>query len=135
MAGHAPLVADGGLRGVVMADANSLGIQTYEADVKCGMWCQGGSVKFYPTDHPHYTDIADVWVKGSDALELVNGLRAELAQRKAPADCRLCAQLHEGRCLLQARKVPVVCINGDAFVKVLPIRLYAIDAAMAGGAK
>jgi hypothetical protein len=76
-----------------MIDANALGIPTYEADVECGMWCQGGSVKFYPTDHPHYTDIADVWVKGLDALELVNRLRATIERLREYAGHKLTCQI------------------------------------------
>lgn len=107
-----------------MKDANTLGIPTYEADVECGMWCQGGSVKFYPTDHPHYTDIADVWVKGSDALNLVDTLRAELAELRNP-DCRTCLSYGLAAGCPLARNG---CVSGSMYVarwsEPMPVRLY-----------
>lgn len=62
-----------------MKTATDVGLQTWEADVTCGVWCQGGSVRWLKTDHPQYTDASDVWVRGDDAIAALESLRAELA--------------------------------------------------------
>ena len=62
-------------------------------------------------------------------------LRAELAEERKP-DCRTCARYYEAEedCFLQRRNLSIVCINGDAYVSHgESVRLYEIDAAMAGG--
>ncbi len=64
-----------------MKTATDVGLQTWEADVTCGVWCQGGSVRWLKTDHPQYTDASDVWVRGDDAIAALESLRAELAER------------------------------------------------------
>lgn len=73
-----------------MKTATDVGLQTWEADVTCGVWCQGGSVRWLKTDHPQYTDASDVWVRGDDAIAALESLRAELAElrrfRKAIMD-------------------------------------------------
>lgn len=106
-----------------MNNANALGIQTYETDVVCGMWCQGGSVKFYPTNHPQYTDIADVWVKGSDALDLVNRLRAELAACKQDAKHRI-TRLRDA----------LANLHGNCYVADAPTEMIAAEEALAAEA-
>jgi len=63
-----------------MKNATDVGLQTWEADVTCGVWCQGGSVRWLKTDHPQYTDASDVWVRGDDAIAALESLRAELAE-------------------------------------------------------
>jgi len=63
-----------------MKTATDVGLQTWEADVTCGVWCQGGSVRWLKTDHPQYTDASDVWVRGDDAIAALESLRAELAE-------------------------------------------------------
>ena len=62
-----------------MKNATDVGLQTWEADVTCGVWCQGGSVRWLKTDHPQYTDASEVWVRGDDAIAALESLRAELA--------------------------------------------------------
>ena len=62
-----------------MKNATDVGLQTWEADVTCGVWCQGGSVRWLKTDNPQYTDASDVWVRGDDAIAALESLRAELA--------------------------------------------------------
>lgn len=61
-----------------MKTATDVGLQTWEADVTCGVWCQGGYVRWLKTDHPQYTDASDVWVRGDDAIAALESLRAEL---------------------------------------------------------
>ena len=63
-----------------MKNATDVGLQTWEADVTCGVWCQGGSVRWLKTEHPQYTDASDVWVRGDDAIAALESLRAELAE-------------------------------------------------------
>ena len=83
-------LVDGGTGGNEMKTATDVGLQTWEADVTCGVWCQGGSVRWLKTDHPQYTDASDVWVRGDDAIAALESLRAELAElrrfRKAIMD-------------------------------------------------
>lgn len=66
-----------------MKTATDVGLQTWEADVTCGVWCQGGSVRWLKTDHPQYTDASDVWVRGDDAIAALESLRAENARMRA----------------------------------------------------
>ncbi len=69
-----------------MKTATDVGLQTWEADVTCGVWCQGGSVRWLKTDHPQYTDASDVWVRGDDAIAALESLRAELAECREDAE-------------------------------------------------
>lgn len=73
-----------------MKKATDVGLQTWEADVTCGVWCQGGSVRWLKTDHPQYTDASDVWVRGDDAIAALESLRAELAACSAVIEAARC---------------------------------------------
>jgi hypothetical protein len=56
-----------------MADevtALDLGVPTYEIEVVCGPYCQGGSTKAKCCPYPEFTAAEDVWVKGSDVAAL-----------------------------------------------------------------
>lgn len=80
-----------------MKTATDVGLQTWEADVTCGVWCQGGSVRWLKTDHPQYTDASDVWVRGDDAIAALESLRAELAvERKRQSAMRTLIASQEG---------------------------------------
>lgn len=63
-------------------------------------------------------------------------LRAELAEARKPT-CNACANFHS--CWSRSWNNPswarVFCPDGERFERVDPVRLYEIDAAMAGGAK
>lgn len=63
--------------------ANEIGLPTFEAEVSCGAYCQGGSVKMNPTTYPEFEEAEFVWVRGEDA--------ARLAARLAEAEGRLVA--------------------------------------------
>ena len=84
-----------------MKKATDVGLQTWEADVYCGVWCQGGSVRWLKTDHPQYTDASDVWVRGDDAIAALESLRAENARMRA-ALTRLRDENKAARLLSQA---------------------------------
>ena len=61
--------------------ADTLAIPTYEPELRCGAWCQGGDVKMVPCDHPQFTDIDDVWCNGKDVAALA--ARLAEAERRA----------------------------------------------------
>lgn len=68
-----------------MADevtAFDLGVPTYEIEVVCGPYCQGGSTKAKCCPYPEFTAAEDVWVKGSD----VAALRARVAEAEERRD-------------------------------------------------
>lgn len=50
--------------------ANEIGLPTFEAEVSCGAYCQGGSVNMKPTTYAEFTDADEVWVRGDDAARL-----------------------------------------------------------------
>lgn len=66
--------------------ANEIGLPTFEAEVSCGAYCQGGLVNMKPTTYPEFEDAEFVWVRGDDA--------ARLAARLAEAE-RLLAEAVE----------------------------------------
>jgi len=107
-----------------MKTATDVGLQTWEADVTCGVWCQGGSVRWLKTDNPQYTDASDVWMRGDDAIAALESLRAELTEARKP-DCRMCSYFMPR---VHACCVPGIdCNNGDRFEDIFntePLRLY-----------
>ena len=66
-------------------------------------------------------------------------LRAELAEVRP--DCRTCQHFYsdfdlgEAQCGFNNTGVGILCVAGDRHEPFDPVRLYAIDAAMAGGEK
>jgi hypothetical protein len=69
-------------------------------------------------------------------IEQTEQLRTELTEAKKP-DCNRCRRYHrhgfgEGVCANTLIGEPA-CVNGDGFREADPVRLYEIDAAMAGG--
>ena len=74
---------------------------------------------------------------GYDAMrEEIGELRAELPEARKPT-CNACANFHS--CWSRSWNNPswarVFCPDGERFERVDPVRLYEIDAAMAGGEK
>ena len=67
----------------------------------------------------------------------VGSLRAELAEVRP--DCRTCQHFYsdfdlgEAQCGFNNTGVGILCVAGDRHEPFDPVRLYAIDAAMAGG--
>jgi len=59
-------------------------------------------------------------------------LRAELAEAKKP-DCRLCEHFDDWDIDCVLRGTAAACVAGHNYLGVTPVRLYEIDAAMAGG--
>jgi hypothetical protein len=57
-----------------------IGLPTFEAEVKCGTYCQGGSVDMTPTQYSQYTDPDEVWVRGDTVMAALTAIKTELAQ-------------------------------------------------------
>ena len=82
-----------------MADevtAFDLGVPTYEIEVVCGPYCQGGSTKAKCCPYPEFTAAEDVWVKGSDVAAL--RARGSRSWRRTPRGGGCCAGKKASRC-------------------------------------
>jgi hypothetical protein len=90
--------------GVVATKAIDLPVPTFEASVSCGSYCQGGTVSFEATTYPEYTDLWEVWVKGTDVATLASSHADLLAALEG-----LGPLLEECDCIHSDSDDPAVC--------------------------